>query len=138
MSRRQVAAALRGPRLGDALLLAAQTAAPQKPVAQPAAQAPARSTKAPAKPAAGAAEFDRLVKAATEARQAERWDEAIGLYAKALKLKPGYVEGHWYQGTAYYTLDDHTRVPRGVSQRRAARAEERRGATPFSVCASSG
>ena len=28
---------------------------------------------------------------------------------KALKLKPSYVEGHWYQGTAYYTLDDFTR-----------------------------
>jgi len=91
------------------VVLTAQTAPPQKPGAQPAAQAPARSTKATAKPAAGAAEFERLVKAATEARQAERWEEAIGLYGRALKLKPGYVEGHWYQGTAYYTLDDHTR-----------------------------
>src|SRR5688572_130384 len=49
------------------------------------------------------AEFDRLVKAATEARLAERWEEAIALYAKAVKLKPDYVEGHWYQGTAYYS-----------------------------------
>ena len=53
-------------------------------------------------------EFDRLVKAATEARQAERWEEAIELYAKAVKLKPSYVEGYWYQGTAYYSLDNYT------------------------------
>ena len=42
---------------------------------------------------------------ATEARRRERWEEAIALYAKAVKLKPAYVEGYWYQGTAYYSLD---------------------------------
>ncbi len=57
---------------------------------------------------AGGAEFDRLVQTATEARLAERWEEAIALYARAVKLKPDYVEGHWYQGTAYYTLDNYT------------------------------
>src|SRR5688500_1140292 len=45
-------------------------------------QPPAASKSAPASPAgAQATSFDRLVQAATEARQAERWDEAIGLYA---------------------------------------------------------
>jgi tetratricopeptide (TPR) repeat protein len=72
-----------------------QTAPPAKPAAKTA-------------PAASTAEFDRIVAAATEARRAERWDESIGLYAKAVKLKPDYVEGYWYQGTAYYTLDDFT------------------------------
>jgi len=57
---------------------------------------------------AAAAEFDRLVKAATDARQAERWQDAIELYGKAVKLKPRYVEGYWYQGTAYYSLDNYT------------------------------
>ena len=47
------------------------------------------------------------MKAATEARLAERWEDAIALYGKAVKLKPDYVEGYWYQGTAYYTLDNH-------------------------------
>ena len=51
-------------------------------------------------------DFDALLKAATAARQAERWEEAIGLYGKLLKLRPDYVEGYWYQGTAYYSLDD--------------------------------
>jgi predicted Zn-dependent protease len=66
---------------------------------------------APQKPAvrsASSAEFDKVVAAATEARQAERWEEAIGLYSRAVKLKPDYVEGFWYQGTAFYTLDKFT------------------------------
>lgn len=65
----------------------------------PAAAVPA--DKAPAKNA----EFDRLLTRATEARQAQRWEEAIDLYGKLLKLQPQYVEGYWYQGAAYYSLD---------------------------------
>jgi tetratricopeptide (TPR) repeat protein len=72
----------------------AQTTAPRKPGAT-------QTTTAKPSP-----EFAKLLKAATDARQAERWDEAIGLYAKLVKLKPDYVEGYWYQGTAYYTQDD--------------------------------
>ena len=72
------------------------------------AQTPKSSTPgkkgAPAKPPA---QFDRLVAEATAARKAERWEDAIALYAKAVKLKPSYVEGHWYQGTAYYTLQKY-------------------------------
>jgi tetratricopeptide (TPR) repeat protein len=69
-------------------------AAPQKPQAKP--PAPAQS-----------AAFTALEKQATEARQAERWEEAIGLYQKLVKLKPDYAEGYWYQGTSYYSLDDY-------------------------------
>jgi tetratricopeptide (TPR) repeat protein len=74
---------------------APKPAAAQKPAAKPA-------------PKASSPEFDKLVKAATVARQAEQWEEAIALYGKAVALKPDYVEGFWYQGTAYYTLDNHT------------------------------
>ena len=90
------------------LLLAAapsaQTTAPRKPEAGQ----PTTTAKPSAKPHASAPspEFEKLLKAATDARQAERWDEAIGLYARLVKLKPDYVEGYWYQGTAYYSLDD--------------------------------
>jgi tetratricopeptide (TPR) repeat protein len=66
----------------------------------------AQATSPKPKPAASSAAFDTLLKAATEARQAEQWKEAIGLYAKIVKIKPDYVEGYWYQGTAYYTLED--------------------------------
>jgi tetratricopeptide (TPR) repeat protein len=79
-------------------------AAAQKPAASNPAGKAAPAAK---KPPADSAEFDRLVKAATEARQAERWEDAIPLYQKAVKLKPDYVEGYWYQGTAFYTLDNH-------------------------------
>ena len=54
---------------------------------------------------ATAAQFDQIVQAAVEARHAERWEDASALYAKAVKLRPGFVEGHWYQGAADYTLE---------------------------------
>ena len=89
-------------RLAGALTVVALVTAPQVEAQQAPAKPPA------AKPAAaGGVEFERLVKQAEEARLAERWEEAIGLYGKAVKLKPDYVEGYWYQGTAYYTLDDY-------------------------------
>jgi tetratricopeptide (TPR) repeat protein len=68
------------------------------------AQAPHKPASKPAAPASG--DFAALEKKATEARQAERWEQAIGLYQKLVKLNPDYVEGYWYQGTAYYSLDD--------------------------------
>ncbi len=40
---------------------------------------------------------------------AEKWNEAIALYAKAVAIKPDFVEGYWYQGTAYYTLENYAR-----------------------------
>jgi tetratricopeptide (TPR) repeat protein len=85
------------------------------PPAGPAAQKPAgESADAPRKP--GSPAFEKLVKAATEARLAERWEEAIGLYAKAVKLDPAFVEGHWYRGTAYYSLDDYARCREAFRQ----------------------
>jgi tetratricopeptide (TPR) repeat protein len=78
-------------------LLAQAPAVPAKPATKPAAKAAA--------PAPTSAAFDDLVAQATEARSAQQWDEAIAFYAKAVKLKPSYVEGYWYQGTAYYTLE---------------------------------
>jgi tetratricopeptide (TPR) repeat protein len=42
---------------------------------------------------------------AAEARRAERWEDAIALYDKALKLKPDYVEAQWYRATSYYALE---------------------------------
>jgi tetratricopeptide (TPR) repeat protein len=86
----------------------AAQAGPGQPAKKPqsAAPAPARSTQKPAAGGTNTAEFNRLLAAATEARQAQRWEEAVELYGKIVKLRPTYVEGHWYQGTAYYTLDN--------------------------------
>lgn len=90
---------------------------------------PAASERKPPQRAAPRADFDALLKAATAARQAQRWDEAAALYGKVVKMKPDYVEGYWYQGTAYYSLDDFancrssfTRVVRLAPKNGAARA----------------
>jgi tetratricopeptide (TPR) repeat protein len=86
------------------VLLAGASLGAQAPKSVPPPKAP---VKAAAKPpaTANAAAFDKLVEAAAEARRAEHWEEAIALYEKAVKLNPKYVEGHWYQGTSYYSLD---------------------------------
>jgi tetratricopeptide (TPR) repeat protein len=88
---------------------AASDAQTQKPTGQgPAPKPPsAAPTSRPARPAADSPDFDKLVKAAADARQAERWNDAIALYSKIVKQRPDYVEGHWYLGTAYYTVDNH-------------------------------
>jgi len=51
------------------------------------------------------AEFDRLVKLADEARLAERFEEAVSLYGKALNIKPKWPEGWWYVGAIFYQKD---------------------------------
>lgn len=79
------------------------------------AAAVAHAQTAPAKPAAGkpqarqaaAGSFDRLARDADAAREAGRVDEALGLYQRALKLRPTWDEGLWYVGTLYYDTDKY-------------------------------
>jgi tetratricopeptide (TPR) repeat protein len=51
------------------------------------------------------AEFDRLVKLADDARLAERFDDAVSLYGKALNIKPKWPDGWWYVGAIFYQKD---------------------------------
>ena len=53
-------------------------------------------------PAAAPAAFDRISKAATEARARNRVDDAIGLYRQAVKLRPSWAEGWWFLGELLY------------------------------------
>jgi tetratricopeptide (TPR) repeat protein len=74
------------------------------------AQTPAPNTAPAAKArkpgsTASSPQFDQLLKAATSAREAQHWEDAVDLYAKIVKLRPDYAEGYWYQGTALYELD---------------------------------
>ena len=123
-----------------ALLLASHTAfaqsadkAPQaKPTPRPAAQPPA--SKPAAKPSP---EFDKIVQAATEARQAERWEEAIALYKKAVQLKPDYVEGFWYQGHGLLRARQPSAVPRRSSGRRSGWRRRTAPSMRSSACANS-
>jgi tetratricopeptide (TPR) repeat protein len=93
-------AAVRLAVVGGLLLLASSDRAVAAQAKAP-ASAPAKAA-APAK----AGQFDSVVAAATTARQAEHWEDAVSLYGKALKLRPDWAEGYWYQGTAYYSLDE--------------------------------
>ena len=68
--------------------------------AQSASQKPPESSKSGGSPA-----FQRVSTQATQAREANRTEEAIELYAKALKLNPRWNEGWWYLGTLYYDSD---------------------------------
>ncbi|MFN0088347.1 MAG: tetratricopeptide repeat protein [Blastocatellia bacterium] len=62
---------------------------------------------AAAQPRPAAGEFERLSKQANAAREAERLDEAIALYLRALKLKPKWSEGWWYVGSMFYQRDQY-------------------------------
>ena len=56
------------------------------------------------------AEFDRTVKLADEARLAERFEEAISLYGKALNMRPKWAEGWWYVGAIFYQKDAYAQA----------------------------
>ena len=93
----------------------AQKPATQKPSTQkPATQKPA--TKKPVTPKAEASspkpvpetpEFKKLAAEAAAAREANRLDEAIGLYVKAVTIKPDWSEGWFHLGTMSYELERH-------------------------------
>ncbi len=75
------------------------------------AQSPRRSAQnrpaqGPRKsPAQLTAEFNDLAKRATEAREADRLDEAVALYGQALQIRPSWIEGWWSASTILYDRD---------------------------------
>ena len=80
-------------------------------------------SEAPARPAA--AEFQALAKRAQAAHAAQKLDEALLAYQKALRLRPSWSEGRFALGTVLYDLDryDEARSSSGrcwCSSRRAA------------------
>lgn len=54
--------------------------------------------------------FAALAARAAEARDADRLDEAIGLYRKALALQPDWGEGWWSLGTLLYDRDAYAQA----------------------------
>lgn len=54
--------------------------------------------------------FTTSVQAATAAREANRIEDALSAYRKAVQIKPAWAEGWWYLGTLYYDSD---RYPEG-------------------------
>jgi tetratricopeptide (TPR) repeat protein len=51
--------------------------------------------------------FDTIRQRADQARTGGRLQEAIELYRRALRMRPGWVEGHWYLGTTYYEIENY-------------------------------
>ena len=86
--------------------IAPAIATPSQTQSQTGAKPTPRSRPTQTAAASASADFDKLLQTATEARQSEQWEKAVELYGSLVKLKPDYVEGYWYQGTAYYSLDD--------------------------------
>ncbi len=58
--------------------------------------------------AAASAAFQVLAAKATAARDAERLDEAVPLFRKALTLRPSWAEGWWSLGTIEYDRDQYS------------------------------
>ena len=52
-----------------------------------------------------AGNFDTIRQRADEARTGGRLQEAIELYGRAVRLRPAWVEGHWYLGTSCYEIE---------------------------------
>jgi tetratricopeptide (TPR) repeat protein len=58
-------------------------------------------------PAQQRAAVDRLQQTATAAREANRTEEAVDLYGRALKANPAWTEGWWFLGTLDYESDQY-------------------------------
>jgi tetratricopeptide (TPR) repeat protein len=93
--------------------LAAPAALPAAATGQEAPKAPAPASKAasgqagsgkPAVPPATPA-FDKVARQALEAHAAQKLDEALALYQKALRIRPRWSEGRFALGTVLYDLD---------------------------------
>jgi tetratricopeptide (TPR) repeat protein len=71
---------------------------------------PKGSTAHSQSPVKADADFDQLVKLADDARLSERLDEAVGLYGKALNIRPKWPDGWWYAGAIFYEKDLYTQA----------------------------
>jgi len=87
----------------------AATTAQQSPTPSPAAQQ----------------EFEQIAAQAAAARDADRVDEAIGLYKRGLALRPDWTEGWWFLATLYYDADNYAEAARAFSV--AARQQPKAG-----------
>jgi len=67
--------------------------------------------------------FDQVSKAAGNARDENRDDDAIHLYQQALALKPGWQEGQWYLGTLLYERERYSEARDILRRFMASQAE---------------
>lgn len=65
---------------------------------------------------ATASNFAALAAKADAARDADRLDEAVSLYKKALALRPGWAEGWWSLGTIQYDRNAYAEAARAFEK----------------------
>lgn len=113
------------------MLAAHATAAAQRRRA--AATPPPRTTPSAAgapnaavAPATGEQEFQQLAAQAAAAREADRVEDAVALYRRAVELRPGWTEGWWYLATLYYDGDKYQEAAHAFAV--AARQQPKAGA----------
>ena len=61
-------------------------------------------------------DFNQIAAQAAAARDADRLDEAIALYRKALNLRPKWDEGWWFLATLLYDRDNYTEAVRAFKE----------------------
>ncbi len=71
-------------------------------------------------------DFDKLAAEAAAAREADKLDEAVALYRKALGLRPQWAEGWWYLGTLFYDRDNYGEAAEAFKQ--TAQIQQKAGA----------
>lgn len=76
----------------------------------------------------GQSDFSALAAKAEAAREADRLDEALGLYRQAVALQPDWAEGWWFIGTILYDRDDYAGAAKALGQTVRLRPKD---ATPF-------
>jgi tetratricopeptide (TPR) repeat protein len=94
--------------------------------------APAQQATAMSKEVAGSQNFDAIAAAAGAAREADKIEEAIGLYRQAVSLRPAWAEGWWFLGTLYYDHDKYAEAAPAFKQ--AAQIQVKVGA-PWAMLA---
>lgn len=59
----------------------------------------------PAVPDTPRESFESIAKAADQARQSDRLNDAVDLYSKAVRLRPSWTDGWWWLGSILYEQD---------------------------------
>ena len=80
------------------------------------------------------AEFDQFVKQGDEARLAERLDEAVRFYGKALGIRPKWPDGWWYIGAILYEKDDYQQAREAFQNLVALEPERGTGWAMLGLC----
>ncbi len=78
--------------------------------------------------------FEALSREAVSARDANRLDEAMALYKKALQLKPDWDEGWWTYGSIAYDLNKYAECASAFRRLTTLKADDAPAWTMSGLC----